>query len=427
MCVRFRSMSFVLTFCFVFLFLATQVQAASPTITSLSPTADDWGTPVTITGTNFGTTQGTSTVKFNGTVATVTSWTNTIILVSAPTGSTTGSVVVTVGGIASNGLLFTVLHGNIIFGSQVGEGGTFEVHDDNGVLLQTGNLSIPRGLHTATLLTNGTIFVAGGLSDPTSWQIFSLVNSQWQPSSSGLLQDSLYSHFAARLTNGNVFLGGGEAAPGTWEIHSPTGALVGSGSLLGNRTPGSSAVALKNGNVWISGSNFGKGEDCSWEIHSSNGSLVSTGSLNTCRSSGKAFLLSNGDVALFGGIDSGGDYDIYTQTGTFVRNGSLINSFVAAAGGVLVNNDVFMFQEGFWEFVGLDANGNQTFDTTGSLFDNRYSSRGVVTTVGNILLTGGNTAPGAWEIWAPSGSTATLYKTGDLFDARDGGHTDTHY
>src|SRR5271163_3004919 len=114
MWVRFKSVSAVLTFCFLFITLTTQVHAASPTITQLSSTAADWGTPVTITGTNFGITQGTSTVKFNGTVATVTSWANTIILVPAPTGSTTGNVVVTVGGIASNGLLFTVLHENII-------------------------------------------------------------------------------------------------------------------------------------------------------------------------------------------------------------------------------------------------------------------------------------------------------------------------
>ena len=414
------------TFC-VLVLTAGQMWAAGPSITKVSPNSSDLGTPVTITGTNFGATQGSSTVKFNGTVGAPTSWSNTSIVVPAPSGSTTGNVVVTVSGIASNGVLFTVLHGNIILGSEVGAGGTFEVHDDNGVLLQTGNLSIPRSLHSATLLTNGTIFVAGGQSDTTSWQIFSLVNSQWQVASSGFLQNALYSHFATRLTNGNIFLGGGELASGSWEIHSPSGALVGSGSLIGHRSPGATAVALKNGNVWISGSNAGKGEDCTWEIHASNGSLVTTGALDTCRSSAKAFLLSNGDVVLVGGVDSPGDYDIYTQTGSFVRNGSLINGFTQLAGGVLVNNDVFEFQNGYWEFVGFNASGNTTFDTTGTPFDGRDSARGVVTTVGYIFITGGTDAPGTWEIWAPSGSTATLFKTGNLFDARDGGHTDTHY
>ncbi len=84
------------------------VTASAPSITSLSVTSGPLGTPVTITGTNFGATQGTSTVKFNGTAGTPTSWSATSIVVGVPSGATTGSVVVTVGGVASNGVTFTV-------------------------------------------------------------------------------------------------------------------------------------------------------------------------------------------------------------------------------------------------------------------------------------------------------------------------------
>ncbi|MGO9229857.1 MAG: IPT/TIG domain-containing protein, partial [Bryobacteraceae bacterium] len=81
----------------------------APSITSLSPTSGPVGTSVTITGTNFGASQGTSTVTFNGTSAgTATSWSATSIVVKVPTGATTGNVVVTVGGLASNGVSFTV-------------------------------------------------------------------------------------------------------------------------------------------------------------------------------------------------------------------------------------------------------------------------------------------------------------------------------
>jgi subtilase family serine protease len=80
----------------------------APSITSLSPASGSIGTSVTIAGANFGATQSTSTVKFNGTTATPTSWSATSIVVSVPTGATTGSVVVTVGGVASNGKTFTV-------------------------------------------------------------------------------------------------------------------------------------------------------------------------------------------------------------------------------------------------------------------------------------------------------------------------------
>src|SRR5712692_7522949 len=81
---------------------------AAPSITNLNPTSGVVGTPVTITGTNFGATQGSSTVTFNGTLATPASWSSTSIAAPVPTGATTGNVVVTVGGVASNGASFTV-------------------------------------------------------------------------------------------------------------------------------------------------------------------------------------------------------------------------------------------------------------------------------------------------------------------------------
>jgi hypothetical protein len=84
------------------------VTVPGPSIASLSPTSGVAGTPVTITGANFGTTQGTSTVKFNGVTATPTSWSATSIVAAVPAGATTGNVVVTVGGAASNGMTFTV-------------------------------------------------------------------------------------------------------------------------------------------------------------------------------------------------------------------------------------------------------------------------------------------------------------------------------
>src|SRR5579883_2912400 len=69
-----------------------------PQISSLSPTSGSVGTAVTITGTNFGSTQGTSTVTFNGTAAAATNWSSTKIVAPVPSGATTGNVVVTVAG-----------------------------------------------------------------------------------------------------------------------------------------------------------------------------------------------------------------------------------------------------------------------------------------------------------------------------------------
>lgn len=114
-----------------------------PQITSLSPNSGSISTAVTITGSNFGTSQGVSTVSFNGTNATtITSWSNTSIVVQIPSLATTGNVVVTVAGIASptsSSTVFTVsgssgcangggaaslLTGDYAFGGQGFAGGT---------------------------------------------------------------------------------------------------------------------------------------------------------------------------------------------------------------------------------------------------------------------------------------------------------------
>jgi photosystem II stability/assembly factor-like uncharacterized protein len=69
-------------------------------ISSFSPTSGPAGTSVTITGSNFGATQGTGAVRFGSTNATVTSWTNTQITATVPSitaGDYTISVIATAG------------------------------------------------------------------------------------------------------------------------------------------------------------------------------------------------------------------------------------------------------------------------------------------------------------------------------------------
>ena len=72
--------------------------ATAPTLTGFSPTSGTIGTVVILTGTNFSTTLLDNTVKFNGTVATVSAATTTNLTVSVPTGATTGKISVEVDG-----------------------------------------------------------------------------------------------------------------------------------------------------------------------------------------------------------------------------------------------------------------------------------------------------------------------------------------
>lgn|GEM_PF-3387660 len=70
----------------------------APTLTSFTPTSGPINSTVTITGTNFSSSATSNVVKFNGTVATVTTATSTQLTVTVPTGTTTGKISIEVSG-----------------------------------------------------------------------------------------------------------------------------------------------------------------------------------------------------------------------------------------------------------------------------------------------------------------------------------------
>jgi YD repeat-containing protein len=90
---------------------STMTVTSAPAITTLSPSTGPVGASVTIAGANFGAAQGASRVTFNGVPAIPTSWSATSIAVPVPIGSSTGPVVVTVAGVASNPVTFTGVTG----------------------------------------------------------------------------------------------------------------------------------------------------------------------------------------------------------------------------------------------------------------------------------------------------------------------------
>ena len=82
---------------------------AAPIITNLSPDFGPTGAVVSIEGANFGLVPDYTSVTFNGVQVSPTMWDATSITVTVPGGITTGNVVVTVNGVASNAVLFTVV------------------------------------------------------------------------------------------------------------------------------------------------------------------------------------------------------------------------------------------------------------------------------------------------------------------------------
>lgn len=80
-----------------------------PQINVLSPSSGKPGTQVIISGSGFGTAStGANLVTFDGEVAIATTWTDTSIVATVPEEASTGEVIVTAIGMASNGVTFTV-------------------------------------------------------------------------------------------------------------------------------------------------------------------------------------------------------------------------------------------------------------------------------------------------------------------------------
>jgi hypothetical protein len=139
------------------LFLSTICQAQSaPTISYTNPVNGPVGTSIKIVGNNFGSTQGASTVTFNGTTATPTSWSNTQIFAPVPSGATTGPIVVTVGGVASN-------HVNFVVGTPPTISYTNPVNGPVGT-----SITIVGNYFGSTQASNALTF-NGTTATPTSW------------------------------------------------------------------------------------------------------------------------------------------------------------------------------------------------------------------------------------------------------------------
>ena len=144
---------------------------AVPWIANVSPSAGPLGGSVTITGSNFGSSQGVSSVAFNSTPATsINNWSPGSIQAVVPPGTTTGSVVVTVNGVASNGVPFAVLTISLTSSANPSNYGavtftaTFSMNGlsgpvtflDNGTQIGTGAITGTTATYTTSSLAVGT-------------------------------------------------------------------------------------------------------------------------------------------------------------------------------------------------------------------------------------------------------------------------------
>src|SRR5208282_5972097 len=128
----------------------------------------------------------------------------------------------------------------------------------------------------------------------------------------GSLNNARYYHTATLLNNGMVLMAGGVGSGGyvaRAELYNPaTGTFTPTGSLNIPRA-WHTATLLNNGTVLMAGGYGSSGPLTSAELyHPATGSSTATGSLNTARFNHTATLLNNGTVLMAGGADSAGNF-----------------------------------------------------------------------------------------------------------------------
>jgi hypothetical protein len=197
--------------------------------------------------------------------------------------------------------------------------------------ISTGDMQTARAAHSATMLSNGTVLIAGGCCDSlgnglAGAEIYNPSAGTW--TRTGMMTKARVGHTATLLPNGKVLIAGGDSAP-TAEIYDPSNGTWTSTGSMTTRRADHTATLLPNGKILVVG-----GEDiiavlASTEIYdSSTGSWTSTGSLSTPRYMHTATLLPKGTILVSGGQESYGSFllsaEIYDPTtGAWTGTGSM--------------------------------------------------------------------------------------------------------
>jgi hypothetical protein len=184
----------------------------------------------------------------------------------------------------------------------------------------SGSMTNARGGHTATLLPNGEVLVAGGISNGISpWspsctataELYKPFTRQW--TTAGSMTKPRGNHTATLLNDGSVLVAGGFCSgagstypDNTAELYDPsTGTWKATGNMNVARV-NTAATLLPNGQVLIAGGDSTPAGGRSAELYS-NGRWTLTGSMNVYRPTLTATLLTNGSVLVFGGTQLASD------------------------------------------------------------------------------------------------------------------------
>nr|UXE44070.1 hypothetical protein Hi04_10k_c1000_00024 [uncultured bacterium] len=303
----------------------------------------------------------------------------------------------------------------------------------------TGSMIDSRASHTATLLDDGTVLVTGGASGPApmfatnalpSAEIFTISNHRFAQLDVGMTSPRV-SHTATLLQDGTVLLAGGSDDTltdlATADLYDPVAkTFTATAASMDVARSLHSATALVDGTVLVVGGATAGGDVVQADLFDPTpGAFVPTGPMLEPRQFHTATLLPDARVVMTGGenavqgaLDSTEIYDgaSYSagptlgvarslHTATPITNGAakqilIAGGVTAAAGGfVTASAEIYAAQAGG---IGTVA------PTTNPMSDSRFGHTATVLANGDVLVAGGEDALGhvtnTTDLFVPDGT-----------------------
>ncbi len=300
-------------------------------------------------------------------------------------------------------------------GSGVVGGG--EITAPQGIFVPTGSMTVPRQYHTATLLLNGKVLVAGGYDG--SFRVFASAEL-YDPSTgtftaTGSTSAARAWYTATLLPNGKVLIAGAAAGHASAELYDPSaGRFTTTGNMVEARML-HTATLLGNGKVLIAGGGADSPPDAqgiisgkataSAELYDPNaGTFAATDTMLTVfgsHNSHTATLLRDGKVLVAGQPQSSGgpvgpSAELYDpSTGTFAATGSVtvqrsVNTATLLPGGMVLIAGGWGYAGGLADAELYDPDAG-TFAAAGSMSVARAYHTATLLPNGMVLIAGGDT------------------------------------
>ena len=323
-----------------------------------------------------------------------------------------------------------------------------------GVFVPTGSMTVAREGHTATLLPNGMVLIAGGEDDSgilASAELYDPADGTF--TATGSMTEVRAGHTATLLPNGKVLIASGLAnlrvptGPPSAELYDPAVGTFTTAGTVDAARGGHTATLLPNGKVLFAGGTELNNEAGTWVTFAStelydpiSETFTATGSMTAARSGHTATLLPSGKVLIASGYDDVNSYGVSASAelydpsaGTSTATGSMAVAAVEQAATLLPSGKVLITggndgSRNYSPFASAElydpAAG--TFTATSNMSVARAYHTAALLPSGKVLIAGGasdsNTTLMSAELYDPAAGTFTA--TGSMTTTRSG-HTAT--